>query len=113
MKGGEFVLLGRTQHNGGDSISVGANVYSAVGDFISFKLSPGETLSRYIVSEGGGLFMGRFYNATPASALTEATESELMPRSPIISLLTYKCLQLGRAPVYFVVIGFPCLLYYF
>jgi len=35
-----------------------------VGDSISFILSPGETLSRYIVSEGE-TFMGRFYNATP------------------------------------------------
>ena len=63
-KGANSSCWGRTQHNGGDSISVGANVYSAGGRlYFVHTFAGGDFIPVY--SEGE-TFYGRFYNATPA-----------------------------------------------
>jgi len=61
MKGGEFVLLGEntTQHNGGNSISVGANVYSAGGRlYFVHTFAGGDFIPVYCLRGGDFLWGG-------------------------------------------------------
>jgi len=63
-RGANSSCWGRTQHNGGDSISMGANVYSAGGKlYFVHTFAGGDFIPVYCL-RGGDL--RRFYNATPA-----------------------------------------------